>query len=615
MSYAIKIDADSGEISLSKSILEETKRLTILNFAFFEGGFSFYFSKKGRDLGHHRLAIDKETKIIKSSHYSQLLCEAIGFQNDWKIRLHKDNLIIEDKYQKKRIYVVYLEKITDGCFRTLTNSSNSIQSNNLKYSLSPSKKKILVFDEEVDNIKNVFTKQYYNESYNLNNKLFHYFYQKYSPTDLKICNKNNFIGYKVLTSIIGKKFIVLNTIKAINSTIFSSENSTSIVLSKFGRHIKYLYPKIEIIKVEDKEELYVSFLSYNRLLDLYYNHNVSLTDSLILFKNSKRQNIKLTKYIQALDSSLTAEQVKEEYDKIMFYIKPFKPDIKEVKGEEIVYWYNEKNYMDFDKTSVLFSCMRYAKYAECIRFYAKNKNASLLILTVGDKLVGRAIIWDCVDGTRVMDRPYVLKESDYIIFENYRKDNNILFAYDYRKRVSSNSKGYGVGQFSNEYSRNFEIKLDYIPKKTLDHFTYIDEFVLHIVNHTGTYDLPYFDNFSFIDIENNLLLNPRDINAYKLSLKNYFKCEVSGDILPIKYKETLLDGRNVSKKLTVYSKYYNGIILVEETTIIDNDYILLTDCEYINKKWVIKNNKKEKEEIKFLINNEELEYVDEIAIA
>ena len=100
--------------------------------------------KKFPELKTHDLTLDdifdiSARKFKDHVVYSRIIQEQTRIETNYKVmdlsvpmiddrgKEHIDNLIIEDKYQKKRIYVVYLEKITDGCFRTLTNSSNSIR--------------------------------------------------------------------------------------------------------------------------------------------------------------------------------------------------------------------------------------------------------------------------------------------------------------------------------------------------------------------------------------------------------------------------------------------------------------------------------------------------------
>lgn len=116
-----------------------------------------------------------------------------------------------------------------------------------------------------------------------------------------------------------------------------------------------------------------------------------------------------------------------------------------VSGNDILYWYNQKNYLEGN--GVLGnSCMRYENRNSFMRIYSENPDKiSMVILTEDDKLIGRALIWKLDvsrEGKKIfLDRIYTINDSDVDliykwVLENVSKnDTNALnrygSAYDY----------------------------------------------------------------------------------------------------------------------------------------------------------------------------------------
>jgi len=174
--------------------------------------------------------------------------------------------------------------------------------------------------------------------------------------------------------------------------------------------------------------------------------------------------------------------------------------ITEVKGDKIVDYYYEDNYLE-RMGSLGSSCMRYKDCQSRIKFYAEHNNCSLAIMLVADKIAGRAIIWDCIDGSRVMDRIYTCYERHEKLFIDYCKSNNIQFIYDYKTRIKSNSTGYGPSNFDGNFTKKFKIQLDpkILAKTDINH--------CGIWRSTSGLRFPYFDNFFYVDIHNKYLAN------------------------------------------------------------------------------------------------------------
>lgn len=97
--------------------------------------------------------------------------------------------------------------------------------------------------------------------------------------------------------------------------------------------------------------------------------------------------------------------------------------IEVVKGDDIIYWYNEENYFKSDGT-LGNSCMRYDHKSEFMRIYADNPDKiSMITLRQDDKLLARALVWKLDDGRIYLDRIYAIHDSDFDFVYNWALQN------------------------------------------------------------------------------------------------------------------------------------------------------------------------------------------------
>jgi hypothetical protein len=96
-----------------------------------------------------------------------------------------------------------------------------------------------------------------------------------------------------------------------------------------------------------------------------------------------------------------------------------------VTGDDIVKWYNYKNYLE-RKGTMGASCMSDVP-GRWLEIYSANpKQVSLVILRSterDDRIVGRALLWTLDDGKKFMDRIYTMKDSDVETFRDFAKEN------------------------------------------------------------------------------------------------------------------------------------------------------------------------------------------------
>lgn len=98
-------------------------------------------------------------------------------------------------------------------------------------------------------------------------------------------------------------------------------------------------------------------------------------------------------------------------------------EIEIVKGDDIIYWYNQNNYFEISGT-LGNSCMRSASKSNYMRIYADNPDKiSMQILKKEGKLASRALVWKLDDGRTYLDRIYVSRDSQYEQMYNWALRN------------------------------------------------------------------------------------------------------------------------------------------------------------------------------------------------
>lgn len=89
-----------------------------------------------------------------------------------------------------------------------------------------------------------------------------------------------------------------------------------------------------------------------------------------------------------------------------------------VEGEDIRYWYNQKNYVPGGGT-LNNSCMRGEQTQTRLDLYVDHpENCKLLIIKEGDKLSARALMWITDKGVYI-DRVYTRYDKDQMLYKKY----------------------------------------------------------------------------------------------------------------------------------------------------------------------------------------------------
>jgi len=143
------------------------------------------------------------------------------------------------------------------------------------------------------------------------------------------------------------------------------------------------------------------------------------------------------------------EDVESFRDMFVALVEANSKIIVPVKGEDIRFYYNCKNYYK-DAHTLEGSCMKEEEKQKQLDFYVENPEVvSMLILypeEIRDKIIGRALLWKLykIDGKEVkdtyfMDRIYVANSSDEYMFIEYAKSHGYYYksiqTFGYNKEI------------------------------------------------------------------------------------------------------------------------------------------------------------------------------------
>lgn len=214
-----------------------------------------------------------------------------------------------------------------------------------------------------------------------------------------------------------------------------------------------------------------------------------------------------------------------------------------VKGEDIRKYYKGNKYYD-NQATLTSSCMRHDKCQSYFDLYTLNtKVCSMLLLKqpTGDKILGRALLWETNDGNKVMDRIYG-KDATISMFKTWAKDNGYI-----RKARQSYENNYDwVLPDGGEVNRKFTVNLENV---SFDRYPYVDSlyyfskddktlstideasnyFTLRETNGSGSGDNRVWDEYDedYIDEEDAVHIDDYGYTHYD----NTYEDEYSGDTI------------------------------------------------------------------------------------
>lgn len=215
------------------------------------------------------------------------------------------------------------------------------------------------------------------------------------------------------------------------------------------------------------------------------------------YKSIRNSDVNVGRFVRAfmlkLGEKFTDKEVEsfvDQYKKIIQMGTDVFSRFKEVKGDDIKKYYLVDNY-ESEAGSLGSSCMRYERCQDYFDIYTKNPDKVKLVILLSEddfsKIAGRAILWLDKSGRYIMDRIYIIRTADILLFIEY-----------------CNSKGY----FHKE-NQNYS---SYTPLVDGGIELDDDESKVVIVLNKGYYDkYPYMDTMKFYSPETGLISNRTDI--------------------------------------------------------------------------------------------------------
>lgn len=193
---------------------------------------------------------------------------------------------------------------------------------------------------------------------------------------------------------------------------------------------------IDYLDIGDKVG-YISYISKDRLKNLNKDDDP--------YNNRFRQQMKIGKFFikySIFDINEIGKKSIDIISNIYKYITKSILDPQEleiVEGEEIRYWYYEKNYENGSGT-LNKSCMKNKIHQNKFDIYVDNPDVCKLIILKNNKnkLLGRALLWKTDKGL-FMDRVYTVNDHDIYLFNGYAINNKWMLKdkdYDSDKRLT-----------------------------------------------------------------------------------------------------------------------------------------------------------------------------------
>jgi hypothetical protein len=134
-----------------------------------------------------------------------------------------------------------------------------------------------------------------------------------------------------------------------------------------------------------------------------------------------------------------------------------------------------------------------------LEFYTHNDRVvEVLVLYEEDptpiknkkKILGRALVWTLKTGERFMDRVYYILDSDYYLFIDWAKQNNVIYKPENKSGARVNLvKG---DETTNDYKLEVELKY---PVESYDLLPYMDTLIYGQDNNLSNFE---FDGTQYI---------------------------------------------------------------------------------------------------------------------
>lgn len=343
--------------------------------------------------------------------------------------------------------------------------------------------------------------------------------------------------------------------KKLNDFLFTIiKNTSDKEVKDIVHHIleqesrKEISSNFTFLDISDKNDT-ISFLQSNRIHKIWKDLSIKddfeswvkyekIKDNSIIWKSNLRSEARIGKTFRKIlsDGGKTfSDSIIERFVNLYKSNFDFQFNLNGrfelISGKNISPFYSESNYSSrFGQLGN--SCMRYQFCQEFFKIYTENPEVcNLLVLYTSpqkDTISGRALIWNCTNGSTYLDRVYTNNDSDINLFYEYAKN-----------------KGW-----EKEWRDDRIVQLK---KWKFEKY-------------------PYMDTFCVMDGDNGKIFSDPDLWVKKIKLEENF----------LQLKST--NGGYLDTSSVVWSKYSNTYLIKSECVYIDdrNDWVNLNDAIYLD---------------------------------
>lgn len=220
--------------------------------------------------------------------------------------------------------------------------------------------------------------------------------------------------------------------KSLNSIMNMKQSNISKRLLELENDDKFF--DFSYIDIDPKEPESITYLQSSRVER--FKREEKAEEEYWTSKSRVKQ--KIGRFIKQVLSSFSDKSIEKFADKFKTIVKEAEEsgNFELVEGDDIVFWYNFKNYAS-DRGTLGGSCMCGGEAGRYFNIYKNNpEQCKMLILKTpeGDKIKGRAIVWKLSEPKDkiFMDRIYTNVTSDELMFINYAKREGWLCKSDQR---------------------------------------------------------------------------------------------------------------------------------------------------------------------------------------
>jgi hypothetical protein len=267
-------------------------------------------------------------------------------------------------------------------------------------------------------------------------------------------------------------------------------NVTFITMPNAMKLLKARYPDADNVDLDVSGSKDLADIIY-RNDSLATRYGNSQGDTGVYVKS--RNTIKIGKLVNRLfKGSLTSSDIEKFVNDFKASTPSNTERIELISGESIRHWYNEENY--YSRTGTLGNSCMANKPGKFFSIYAQNPNScNLLIMTIGDKLVARALVWklNSFNSLEIEDdiKPEYFLDRVYSN-EDYQVEKMKRFASDKGWAIKTRNDGHSSETVTWKGKTYIDISMSVKVKKS---------------NYDDTY--PYMDTFMRYDHFSGLLWN------------------------------------------------------------------------------------------------------------